>query len=133
MRLPTRRLLDKTRAAYDEGRDVLWFASRHAEIRRGIDALAGWRPAHLGVYADGVKRFAWLAHDASAPVAYFTTPTSWLRTCRMCGWTDEAWAWSVADEQAAHGQAGGFACGAARCASRAHDWTRADASRATRG
>ncbi len=123
MRLPTRRLLDKTRAAYDEGRDVLWFASRPTEIRRGIDSLAGWRPAHLNVYADGVRRFAWLAHDPRTAVAYFNTPTSWLRTCRMCRWTDEAWAWSEPDERVAHAHAGGFACGAARCASRVYDWS----------
>ncbi len=134
MRLPTRRLRDKTQAAYDEGRDVLWFASRPAEIRRGIDSLAGWRPARLGVYTDGERRFAWLAHDASTPVAYFTTPTSWLRSCRRCDWTDEAWAWSEPDERVAHHQAGAFACGASGCISRAHGWTSAKgASRATRG
>lgn len=125
IKLPTRaRLLDETRAAYDEGRDVLWSASRDAPIPRAVDTLTDWRPAHLSVFADGEQRFAWLAHDASAPVSYFTTPTSWFRTCRMCGWIDGTRAWSDVDERVAYDEAGAFACGAGGCLSRVHDWVK---------
>jgi hypothetical protein len=127
IRLPTsgRALRSRTRKAYYEGLDVVWLASRDTDVRHGVAALNGWRPAHLSVFHEEHRRVVWLAHNPERVTVlqtWWVPRASWFRCCRRCGRVDVEYGWESPDGQAAHQLAGAFACAGSGCGCRAYDW-----------